>query len=86
MTKEQLERVVDLVKDFDLRWLSEVMNLSFECSECPFGGTDRSCPYLKEIQEVGDKGDYINSCQDVFLDYISTGKVVDRRGGLSRDI
>lgn len=79
MTKEHIKHLGTLMRALEPSDAAGMLDLEMECSQCPFGGKERTCPYLNELSTANDETLYSNSCYSVLKDFIETGRLVDRR-------
>lgn len=79
MTKENVKHLGTLMRALEPSHVAGILDIELECSQCPFGGKERTCPYLNEISTAKDEALYSNSCYSVLKDFIETGRLVDRR-------
>lgn len=75
LNKEQKSRMMEFVETFEI---NDIVNAAIEkpCDECPL---IERCPYHDELEHETNPFNFVNSCDEIIANYITTGEIVDRR-------
>lgn len=79
MTEQELKRFNELMVNYTLLDVAEMIDKSLECANCPL--IDR-CPVNNEYDEMEETGwwkEPENSCLTVLTGYLKDGMIHDRR-------